>query len=333
MALPASFGTTTVTGSYLALTGQAAQGTVKFSAPPTAFLKAIAEDIIIVPLSFTATLDVNGEFSIVLPVTDDPDVTPSFTYTVNEAITGPGPAMSRQYNVEIPNSFAGGTVDLSDLAPVGVVVTGSTALTKTVADAYYLIGSNAAADGEVPIWNATNGQWEPGAQTGGPGGSVESTDITDASAAGRNLLTAADASAQRALLDIASAISTAINAVVGAAPGTLDTLDEIANALGDDPNLAATLTAAIASKSDLTHTHGISTITADDGPFTLSMMPEGFEVTVIKAKGTYASGGAGNWPGARSDLIGLRSDQSVHWIGNTDPGAISADGDSWTVVP
>ena len=41
----------------------------------------------------------------------------------------------------------------------------------------------------------------------------------------------------------ASAITTAVNNLVDSAPGTLDTLNEIAAALGDDPNAAATLTA------------------------------------------------------------------------------------------
>ena len=41
----------------------------------------------------------------------------------------------------------------------------------------------------------------------------------------------------------ASAITTAVNNLVDSAPGTLDTLNEIAAALGDDPDAAATLTA------------------------------------------------------------------------------------------
>ena len=47
--------------------------------------------------------------------------------------------------------------------------------------------------------------------------------------------------------DIAG-LQTAIDALVGAAPGTLDTLNELAAALGDDPDFAATMTAALASK-------------------------------------------------------------------------------------
>lgn len=46
-------------------------------------------------------------------------------------------------------------------------------------------------------------------------------------------------------------LSDAINAVVDAAPGTLDTLNELAAALGDDPNFAATLTSSLAGKQNL----------------------------------------------------------------------------------
>jgi hypothetical protein len=48
-----------------------------------------------------------------------------------------------------------------------------------------------------------------------------------------------------------SAINSSINAVIDAAPGTLDTLNELAAALGDDPNFATTVTSNIASKLSL----------------------------------------------------------------------------------
>lgn len=49
--------------------------------------------------------------------------------------------------------------------------------------------------------------------------------------------------------EMTAAISTAINALVAGAPGLLDTLNEIATALGDDPNFAATITTALATKA------------------------------------------------------------------------------------
>jgi hypothetical protein len=60
-----------------------------------------------------------------------------------------------------------------------------------------------------------------------------------------------------------TAISTAISNLVASAPGLLDTLDEIAAALGDDPNFAATITTALAGKqpldSDLTAIAALTT--------------------------------------------------------------------------
>lgn len=45
-------------------------------------------------------------------------------------------------------------------------------------------------------------------------------------------------------------VAAALDALVSAAPGTLNTLNELAAALGDDPNYAATVTAQITAISD-----------------------------------------------------------------------------------
>jgi hypothetical protein len=47
-----------------------------------------------------------------------------------------------------------------------------------------------------------------------------------------------------------SYVDAALALLVGAAPGTLDTLKEIADALGNDPNYATTLTTALAGKAN-----------------------------------------------------------------------------------
>lgn len=64
-----------------------------------------------------------------------------------------------------------------------------------------------------------------------------------------------------------SAIATAIANLIASAPGALDTLDELAAALGDDANFAATVTTALAGKqpidSDLTAIAALSA-TNDD---------------------------------------------------------------------
>lgn len=53
----------------------------------------------------------------------------------------------------------------------------------------------------------------------------------------------------------------ALDELVGAAPGTLDTLQELADAIGDDPNFAATVTAQIAEKAAKVHEHEIADVT------------------------------------------------------------------------
>ena len=62
----------------------------------------------------------------------------------------------------------------------------------------------------------------------------------------------------------ASAITTAVNNLVDSAPGTLDTLNEIAAALGDDPNAAATLTAlATANEVHIDNAVSLTGVTKD----------------------------------------------------------------------
>ncbi|QGH75894.1 hypothetical protein SEA_AXYM_27 [Gordonia phage Axym] len=50
--------------------------------------------------------------------------------------------------------------------------------------------------------------------------------------------------------ELNAAISAALDQVIDGSPGALDTLNELAAALGDDPNFAATVTAQIATKAD-----------------------------------------------------------------------------------
>ena len=72
--------------------------------------------------------------------------------------------------------------------------------------------------------------------------------------------------------DRASAITTAVNNLVDSAPGTLDTLNEIAAALNDDPALATTLTNLInANETHIDNNVSLLGVTKDDtdlGAFT-----------------------------------------------------------------
>jgi hypothetical protein len=59
-------------------------------------------------------------------------------------------------------------------------------------------------------------------------------------------------------------VDTAVSDLVASAPAALDTLNELAAALGDDENFATTVTNAIAGKADSSHTHGIEDLTDFD---------------------------------------------------------------------
>ena len=56
-------------------------------------------------------------------------------------------------------------------------------------------------------------------------------------------------------------VTTAVSAVIDAAPAALNTLNELAAALNDDANFATTVTNALAGKAAAVHTHVISDVT------------------------------------------------------------------------
>ena len=64
-----------------------------------------------------------------------------------------------------------------------------------------------------------------------------------------------------------------ISSLVDSAPGTLDTLNELAAALGDDPNFATTVTNSIATKADSSHTHAAADI--NSGTLAIARIPTG----------------------------------------------------------
>jgi len=151
--------------------------------------------------------------------------------------------------------------------------------------------------------------------------------IGDGSTAWSSLSYALDATSYATAADI----TTAIDDLVASAPGTLDTLNELAAALGDDANFSNTVTTSLATKansadlatvatsgaySDLTGTPTIPSVLTD-----LSIT-DGTAGQVLSADGdgTYtfidaASGGGGSFEATASGAIS-----------DGDPVAINSDG-------
>ena len=114
MALPGNITLITVTGQYLDFQGAAIDGQVKFY--PSQVLIDSAADRIIIPTVITEDL-VAGSFSVSIPITNDPDVSPAnFTYLYEESFEG-----GATYIISLPSSL-GGSVDISDLRADGTVV-------------------------------------------------------------------------------------------------------------------------------------------------------------------------------------------------------------------
>lgn len=109
MALTPNLTTVTVGGQYVDVSGAPVAGQVKFTPRPIV-IDAQADQIII-PRTVTVDLDANGEFTVVLPVTDDSSVSPiNWTYRVEEAFTG-----GRTYDIQLPSGSP--TIDLADVSP------------------------------------------------------------------------------------------------------------------------------------------------------------------------------------------------------------------------
>jgi hypothetical protein len=108
MALPGNLSTITVTGKYLDFTGSPIAGQVKFTLSQV--LIDSAADTIIIPSTVTADLNSSGAFSAVVPITNDPDISPSaFSYLFEEAFIG-----GSSYTITLTSSL-GASVDISDL--------------------------------------------------------------------------------------------------------------------------------------------------------------------------------------------------------------------------
>lgn len=259
MALPASVGTFTIRGRIIHPdTGVPIRsGKVQFVYPYPVRCTTGADSAIITPSIVTAKIS-NGDFTTG-PLVDphDADITPRlWTFGVRIITPDWTPA---EYPIEIPEGSAGGELDFESLGeavdPPAVVTyalvsqlaayiakaLGTTkgdilAFTGAATPARLGVGTNGrvlTADSSTPTGLA----WSVG---GGGGGGITSVNgdtgpQVDLDAADIGAATAAD-------------ITAAINLLIGAAPAGLNTLVELAAALGDDPVFSTTVTNLLAGK-------------------------------------------------------------------------------------
>ena len=110
MPLPTGIATVTVTGKLLTPDGAGASGSIQFI-PNNGVLYA-GQDVVTVPKAVVVNLGAGGDFSVVLPATDDTAGNPvGWTWHVNERVKG-----GREFNIALPKTPD--TTDYSSLVPV-----------------------------------------------------------------------------------------------------------------------------------------------------------------------------------------------------------------------
>ena len=121
MALPLDLDLVNVRGRYVRLDNTAVTGTVSFAM--TNVLTDPASLTTVLPATIVATLDPDGSFSIDLPASDDPDVSPTgWTYRVTENFTGG----RSDYAITVPVAAKPTGIDLAAVAPNPTAFSGGT---------------------------------------------------------------------------------------------------------------------------------------------------------------------------------------------------------------
>ena len=119
-------------------------------------------------------------------------------------------------------------------------------------------------------------------------------------------------------IDLSSASAAAVAAIVDSAPATLDTLNELAAALGDDENFATTVTTSLSNKLDIsTASSTYSTIV--DPTFTNNIQVNGQISLFSTASSGYINGFYDDMFGG--NVLNVKSDYNVSVVGQNQSGA------------
>lgn len=111
---------------------------------------------------------------------------------------------------------------------------------------------------------------------------------------------------------------TKVAALVDSAPETLDTLNELSAALGDDPNFATTMATSLGNKADKGHTHADATTSAA-GFMTAAMVTKLNGIADGADKYTHpTTAGNKHIPagGSSGQFLGWSADGTAKWVAN-----------------
>lgn len=245
MPIPASLTTRTVTGHIDKGDGSPETGKVTFRR--SVVLESESDNLFLTPYTHTATLDSEGNFTIDLPVADDPQWTPpNWAYQIEIAVS------AWQYRFDYTLT-TGAPIDLSDILPAGPVPTPVSSYVSKAS-----VGTVGGPAGPLDV----NGKIPTSQLPAGSGGSgVDSVN----GQTGVVLLDAIDVDAAPTVHGHAMSDVTGLS---GALSGKADALHThgvsdvtgLADALADRPT-DTELADALATKANASHTHPISGVT------------------------------------------------------------------------
>lgn len=267
MPFPAGLQLVAVHGRLDTLPSGGAAGTVRFECPYT--LVGTTDNSIVGPFVVTAGLDASGEFTISLPATNDPQWTPvnwAYSVRINVGVATISGTLQLDYQTT--------TVELADLLQVdGAAVTGTTyiplsyrgvasgvaaldadgdvnnaagnkitggaggGISETIVNAKGDLIAATANDAVTRLAVGSDGQLltaASGQSTGLQWAAVTASSISDSTATGRSVLTAADAAAART--------------AIGAQPSDAD-LTTIAGLTATTDNMIQSVGSAWASRT------------------------------------------------------------------------------------
>jgi hypothetical protein len=99
-----------------------------------------------------------------------------------------------------------------------------------------------------------------------------------------------------------------ISSLVNSAPTTLDTLNELALALGNDPNFATTIASGLGQKANLVHTHNTSDITnfnsSVSGLLPITSISGGTNISIVPSGTIFTINASGLQPSGNYSLVG-----------------------------
>lgn len=284
-----------------------------------------AGDVVVTPNRIVVDLDENGDASVVLAANNFPGVQPTgSTYLTTLRVSNGSHRVVVQKRVSL--DYQVDPVDLSDLLPVDVeeIVYGTPLAANVLVDddGFTVLTGTRAQDVLDSADDALAAEATSRADADATLTSSIGTKVSKAGDTMTGPLTLPGDAAAALQATPLQQVQALIAALVDSSPAALDTLNELAAALGDDANFAATVTAALAEKE--TPAGAQAKVDAHGGARRWMSAQEFMLASGSAALSSTATGSS--WPGW---LFDAAASETVNGVVEIPPGWATFDIDLW----